>query len=112
MCRESCRGCFTVLTCALCTQTIMGVESISGLRVLAVNILGRFLANKDNNIRYVALNTLSKVVGVDTQVGALNKLCVDISGPTCVQGSGDVGRHASTRRPLWELEACKIFVAT
>jgi AP-1 complex subunit gamma-1 len=50
-----------------CVQTIMGVESTSGLRVLAVNILGRFLANKDNNIRYVALNTLSQVVAVDTQ---------------------------------------------
>lgn len=34
-------------------QTIMAVESIGGLRVLAVNILGRFLANKDNNIRWV-----------------------------------------------------------
>ena len=50
-----------------CVQTIMAVESIGGLRVLAVNIMGRFLVNKDNNIRYVALNTLSKVVGVDTQ---------------------------------------------
>ncbi|GAX74370.1 hypothetical protein CEUSTIGMA_g1819.t1, partial [Chlamydomonas eustigma] len=50
-----------------CVQTIMGVESISGLRILAVNLLGKFLANKDNNMRYVALNTLSKVVGVDTQ---------------------------------------------
>ncbi len=27
-------------------QTIMGVEAIGGLRVLAINILGRFLANK------------------------------------------------------------------
>lgn len=34
-----------------CAQTIMAVESIGGLRVLAVNILGRFLGNKDNNIR-------------------------------------------------------------
>ncbi|KAK9814370.1 hypothetical protein WJX72_004689 [[Myrmecia] bisecta] len=48
-------------------QTIMGTESIGGLRVLAINILGRFLANRDNNIRYVALNTLAKVVAVDTQ---------------------------------------------
>lgn len=29
--------------------------------------LRRFLANRDNNIRYVALNTLAKVVSVDTQ---------------------------------------------
>lgn len=52
-------------------QTIMGVESIGGLRVLAVNILGKFLSNKDNNMRYVALNTLAKVVAVDTQVGVV-----------------------------------------
>ena len=43
----------------------MAVESIGGLRVLAVNLLGRFLANRDNNIRYVALNTLVRVVAVD-----------------------------------------------
>lgn len=48
----------------------MGVESIGGLRVLAINILGRFLANRDNNIRYVALNMLARVVSVDTQVRA------------------------------------------
>ncbi|BBN00790.1 AP-1 complex subunit gamma-1 [Marchantia polymorpha subsp. ruderalis] len=50
-----------------CVLTIMAIEGIGGLRVLAINILGRFLANRDNNIRYVALNTLVKVVSVDTQ---------------------------------------------
>lgn len=48
-----------------CVQTIMEVESDASLRVLAVNILGRFLLNRDNNIRYVALNSLSKVVAED-----------------------------------------------
>lgn len=45
--------------------TILDIEADSGLRVLGVNILGKFLANKDNNIRYVALNTLIKVVAVE-----------------------------------------------
>ncbi len=27
----------------------------------------RFLGNRDNNMRYVALNTLARVVAVDTQ---------------------------------------------
>ncbi|KAK6922155.1 Clathrin/coatomer adaptor, adaptin-like, N-terminal [Dillenia turbinata] len=50
-----------------CVETIMSIEDNSGLRVLAINILGRFLSNRDNNIRYVALNMLMKAITVDGQ---------------------------------------------
>ncbi|CAN1852786.1 AP-1 complex subunit gamma-2 [Linum perenne] len=50
-----------------CVETIMSVEDNGGLRVLAINILGRFLSNRDNNIRYVALNMLMRAISVDAQ---------------------------------------------
>ncbi|CAM9669259.1 unnamed protein product, partial [Ectocarpus sp. 12 AP-2014] len=52
-----------------CVRTIMKLESESSLRSMAVNILGRrvvlFLLHRDNNMRYVALKTLGKVVSQD-----------------------------------------------
>eukprot|EP00708_Paratrimastix_pyriformis_P002021 GAFH01000759.1.p1 GENE.GAFH01000759.1~~GAFH01000759.1.p1 ORF type:complete len:970 (-),score=382.40 GAFH01000759.1:407-3289(-) len=48
-----------------CVQTVLSIEAEPALRVLAVNILMRFLARNDNNTRYVALNLLSKVVTLD-----------------------------------------------
>lgn len=47
-------------------RTVLDIEAENGLRVMAINILGKFLSNRDNNIRYVALNTLNKVVSIDT----------------------------------------------
>ncbi len=50
---------------AECVRTIMQIEASSGLRVLGINILGKFLQNKENNVRYVALQQLIKVVDID-----------------------------------------------
>ncbi|XP_068196711.1 AP-1 complex subunit gamma-like 2 isoform X2 [Antennarius striatus] len=45
--------------------TVLDIKSESGLRVLAVNILGRFLLNNDRNIRYIAMTSLQRIVGSD-----------------------------------------------
>ena len=55
-------GCAVLYECAL---TIIEIESSGGLKVLAVNILGKFLGHRDNNMKYVALDTLIKVVAID-----------------------------------------------
>jgi AP-1 complex subunit gamma-1 len=71
-----------------CVETIMGIEATSGLRVLAINILGRFLSNRDNNIRYVALNMLMKAMEVDTQAVQRHRAtileCVKVNSPVNV----------------------------
>ncbi|KAK9467915.1 Clathrin/coatomer adaptor, adaptin-like protein [Lipomyces arxii] len=45
--------------------TILDIDADKGLRVLGINILGRFLGNKDNNVKYVGLNTLSRVIELE-----------------------------------------------
>ena len=42
-------------------NTALAIESEKELKLMAINFLGKFLANRDNNIRYVGLTTLSKV---------------------------------------------------
>ncbi|XP_020244626.1 AP-1 complex subunit gamma-2-like [Asparagus officinalis] len=77
-----------------CVETIMGIEATSGLRVLAINILGRFLSNRDNNIRYVALNMLMKAVAVDSQAVQRHRVTI----LECVKDS-----DASIRKRALEL---------
>lgn len=36
--------------------TVLEIEADTGLRVMAINILGKFLSNRDNNIRCVCLS--------------------------------------------------------
>ncbi|CAK9182483.1 unnamed protein product [Ilex paraguariensis] len=74
--------------------TIMSIEDNGGLRVLAINILGRFLSNRDNNIRYVALNMLMKAITVDTQAVQRHRATI----LECVKDS-----DASIRRRALEL---------
>ena len=66
--------------------SIMDIKSESGLRVLAVNILGRFLLNNDKNIRYVALNTLLKTVYVDTSAVQRHRSTILVSASIDIFG--------------------------
>lgn len=47
-------------------KTILKIRVDPSLRVLAINILGKFLSNKDNNIRYIALQNLLETVHLDS----------------------------------------------
>ncbi|EER06713.1 AP-1 complex subunit gamma-1, putative [Perkinsus marinus ATCC 50983] len=56
-----------------CVRTIVYVGPVAdpSLRVLGINILGRFLTHKDNNVKYVALEALKGLVSVD--IGAVQE---------------------------------------
>ncbi|SCV01582.1 LANO_0F12486g1_1 [Lachancea nothofagi CBS 11611] len=45
-----------------CVRTIFALQLEQSLKVLGVNVLAKFLSGKDNNTKYVALNTLLLVV--------------------------------------------------
>jgi hypothetical protein len=61
-----------------CVLTIMHIEAEAGLRVMAVNLLGRFLSNPDNNTRFVGLKTLSMVIHRDkSAVGRHKNTIID-----------------------------------
>lgn len=57
-------------------MTIMCIESEGGLRVLGINVLGRFLLNRDANIKYVALTTLKAVVSRDVKAVQRHKATI------------------------------------
>ncbi|KAJ3437239.1 ap-1 complex subunit gamma [Anaeramoeba flamelloides] len=48
-------------------STILTIESPNRLRVTAINTLSKFLSGKDNNMKYIALNTLLKGVNKDSK---------------------------------------------
>ncbi|XP_027920466.1 AP-1 complex subunit gamma-2-like isoform X2 [Vigna unguiculata] len=77
-----------------CVQTIMSIQDSGGLRVLAINILGKFLSHRDNNIRYVGLNMLIKVVIADVQAVQRHRATI----LECIKDS-----DASIRRRALEL---------
>lgn len=48
-----------------CIKTIFAIKADQSLRVLGVNLLGKFLLTKDNNTRYVALEMLLTVINFE-----------------------------------------------
>ena len=46
-------------------RTIFSYDSSGALRVLASNILGKFLTNKDNNYKYIAMDSLQDIARID-----------------------------------------------
>ncbi|CDJ68618.1 gamma-adaptin, putative [Eimeria necatrix] len=49
-----------------CVRAIVSLDTDQGLRVLALNILGRFLSSREQNLKYVALETLHQLLRTDS----------------------------------------------
>lgn len=80
----------------------------------------RFLANRDNNMRYVALNTLARVVAVDTQAVQRHRAtivdCVkdaDVSIRRCgPAGPRTARRRAAGGRPVRVSNLCGLLAGS
>lgn len=48
-----------------CIKTIFAIPTDESLKILGVNLLGKFLSTKDNNTRYVALDSLLTVINTE-----------------------------------------------
>ena len=59
-----------------CVRTIIRINPTTGLKVLSANIMGRFLLNSENNLKYVALNTLSKFLNIDETIVQRHKITI------------------------------------
>ena len=64
----------------------MAIESASSLKTLGINILGRFLANKDANSKYVSLISLLKVLEYDINAVQKHKQMI----LDCIKDSEDI----------------------
>ena len=64
----------------------MAIESASSLKTLGINILGRFLSNKDSNSKYVSLISLLKVLEYDISAVQKHKQMI----LECIKDSEDI----------------------
>ena len=54
----------------------MNINAETSLRVMAINILARFLLNVDRNIRFVALATLKQIQHDNFEVAETVQVCL------------------------------------